>query len=48
MADEGILIIRVRAQVNPALTDPQEIAEYFLDPNCDDPPFEYLGAEWAN
>lgn len=46
---DPVLVIRVKAiGCNPTLDDPQEIAEYFLDPDCDDPPFEYLHAEWSD
>lgn len=40
------LIIELEVDVDPALEDPQEMAEYALDPDCDDPTFTFIEARW--
>lgn len=42
-----VIVVTVDDQtVDPTTTDPHELADYFLDHECDDPTFELKSAEW--
>lgn len=40
------LIIILEVEADPARTDPQDIADYAIDPDCDDPVLKIVSAEW--
>lgn len=46
MADEGILVIRVKVKANPMYENPNEIGDYLIDERADYPIAKFLEAWW--